>query len=299
MELSDYYPYGQPRVHDTYNGFDDRKGYIGKDYDINTELSYLEARYYNGKRGQFIGQDPMFWILPQELLIDPQQQNSYSYARGNPINGKDPSGLLTAIIPGTRYNKKDWSRTGKAKDFIKSVEKTFGEEARILFWSGKNNKNARENAANFLTKFISNYKFAKGEKLNIVGHSHGGNIGILTSQKTDRKIDTLVTLGTSIRSDYQPNYDMIDKHINAYSNIDPVQIVGGQAFGGLGLKGTVPGSTGSTFQVPVYYGFIPAGRKFDGAENVNVTIEAGFPGIHSNLWQNSGVWSKVSDLINN
>src|SRR3990167_10211694 len=98
LELTDYYPYGEQRVHDTYNGFDDRKGYIGKDYDINTELSYLEARYYNGKRGQFIGQDPMFWILPQELLIDPQQQNSYSYARGNPINGKDPSGKIVELV---------------------------------------------------------------------------------------------------------------------------------------------------------------------------------------------------------
>jgi murein DD-endopeptidase MepM/ murein hydrolase activator NlpD len=34
----------------------------------------------------------MFWKLPQELLIDPQQMNSYSYARNNPVNMKDPSG---------------------------------------------------------------------------------------------------------------------------------------------------------------------------------------------------------------
>ena len=37
----------------------------------------------------------MFWALPQEVLLDPQQMNSYSYARGNPISSSDPSGNLS------------------------------------------------------------------------------------------------------------------------------------------------------------------------------------------------------------
>jgi alpha-beta hydrolase superfamily lysophospholipase len=39
------------------------------------------------------------------------------------------------------------------------------------------------------------YKFAPGEKLNIIGHSHGGNIAAIYSDKSSaRKINNLITL---------------------------------------------------------------------------------------------------------
>ena len=79
-----------------------QRQYIGQIYDVDTGLNYLNARYYKSDIGQFISQDSMFWQLPQELLIDPQQQNSYSYARNNPILLKDPNGdfavLAAAVI---------------------------------------------------------------------------------------------------------------------------------------------------------------------------------------------------------
>jgi RHS repeat-associated protein len=31
---------------------------IGEEYDSETEFSYLNARYYQGSRGQFMSQDP-------------------------------------------------------------------------------------------------------------------------------------------------------------------------------------------------------------------------------------------------
>jgi peptidoglycan LD-endopeptidase CwlK len=61
-------------------------------YDEDTQLSYLNARYYTGARGQFISQDPEFWATSEEWLFDPQSQNAYSYARNNPINLTDPTG---------------------------------------------------------------------------------------------------------------------------------------------------------------------------------------------------------------
>jgi len=67
----------------------------------------LMARYYDGGRGQFLSQDPIFLAIanPNELkrlsqqqrrqvLADPQQLNSYSYARSNPLVYKDPTGLF-------------------------------------------------------------------------------------------------------------------------------------------------------------------------------------------------------------
>ncbi|MEX0931733.1 MAG: RHS repeat-associated core domain-containing protein, partial [Candidatus Paceibacterota bacterium] len=65
--------------------------YIGERYDEETELNYLNARYYESTRGQFLSQDSVFWELNQDLT-DPQSLNSYSYAENNPIVKSDPSG---------------------------------------------------------------------------------------------------------------------------------------------------------------------------------------------------------------
>lgn len=80
--------------------------YIGQYLDDATNLDYLNARYYDGGRGQFTSQDPVFLSIgsPTQLkqltqldlsdfLKDPQRQNSYNYGGGNPITNKDPSGL--------------------------------------------------------------------------------------------------------------------------------------------------------------------------------------------------------------
>jgi RHS repeat-associated protein len=65
-------------------------------------ISYLNARYYQGSRGQFLSQDPVFINLgvdkrTKEALADPQLQNSYSYGRNNPITLKDPDGAFVFI----------------------------------------------------------------------------------------------------------------------------------------------------------------------------------------------------------
>ena len=52
----DYYPYGGRRIN---SGTDtSSREFIGQYYDEDTELSYLNARYYDGARGQFTSQDP-------------------------------------------------------------------------------------------------------------------------------------------------------------------------------------------------------------------------------------------------
>jgi RHS repeat-associated protein len=58
----------------------------------------LQARYYDGSKGQFLSEDPVFW--GNQNILNPQSLNSYSYANDNPINRSDPSGLAT--VGGTR-----------------------------------------------------------------------------------------------------------------------------------------------------------------------------------------------------
>jgi RHS repeat-associated protein len=101
----DYYPYGSTRI-DT--GGTPERTYIGERYDPESGYNYLNARYYNGAIGKFISQDPVFRAIGNEaeiqektgfnmsaLLSDPQQLNSYSYARNNPIRYSDPTGNLS------------------------------------------------------------------------------------------------------------------------------------------------------------------------------------------------------------
>jgi RHS repeat-associated protein len=95
VQTLDYYPYGSQRI--ATGAFDEQRRFIGEEFDGDTEFSYLNARYYQSSRGQFMSQDPVFWEIGQTkdgkaVLANPQSLNSYSYSNGNPIIGKDPTG---------------------------------------------------------------------------------------------------------------------------------------------------------------------------------------------------------------
>ena len=64
-----------------------RYTYNGEDYDYNTGLQYLRARYYDTSVGSFISQDT---YLGQ--IISPLSQNRYTYCHNNPVMYDDPSG---------------------------------------------------------------------------------------------------------------------------------------------------------------------------------------------------------------
>lgn len=98
VQLADYHPYGSSRIDWQYSpDFDEQRKYIGQEFDRDSLMSYLNARYYNPAIAKFISQDPVFWeiALSQDgktVLSDPQAQNSYSYASSNPIVKSDPTG---------------------------------------------------------------------------------------------------------------------------------------------------------------------------------------------------------------
>ena len=284
-------------------------------YDTETELNYLNARYYNSAIGRFISEDPMFWSFDKAWLADPQNQNSYAYARNNPIGLSDPSGLLTAFFPGTWTESKNIS-----SNFISDFKNTFAKQGSgDNFWMPAqklyDNDASRQAVAQEFTDYLSTYQFAEGETLNVGGWSHGGNAAIISNNLYEGKIDNLVTLGTPVRADYSPDYSKIGSHYNAYSNLDVVQTLGGgQAYGStlkgaaLGaLQGSLFGTLGTLIGAGIgaYNGakeahgeFGPAGRTYSGAENVNVTWQSGKNPIsaHTNM-PNTSVWSKIDQKI--
>jgi RHS repeat-associated protein len=113
VQLLDYYPYGATRVSSSTYPTNEKRQYIGQYSDTGTGLNYLNARYFEGSRGQFTSQDPSFLAVgdtdqvrrlsnqtQQQFLTDPQQMNSYSYASDNPIVKKDPNGNNPYVIAG-------------------------------------------------------------------------------------------------------------------------------------------------------------------------------------------------------
>jgi len=96
-ELMDYFPFGGIRLDQKQGTFSEQRKFAGHEYDVDTGLSYMNARYYNSSIGRFISQDPVFIGLGSgqiEVLSDPQLLNSYSYARNNPLAYIDPDGHL-------------------------------------------------------------------------------------------------------------------------------------------------------------------------------------------------------------
>jgi|GEM_PF-3078214 len=102
-EAVDYKAFGSERSragsHESDYSFTDQER------DTETGLMYYDARYYDAELKRFTGVDPAVVRLGtvedefNQLLTDPQQQNTYTYVANNPIKYNDPSGeIIPAII---------------------------------------------------------------------------------------------------------------------------------------------------------------------------------------------------------
>ena len=76
--------------------------YVGEQYESETNLIFLRARYYDPATGRFIAKDPIPGIEK-----NPQSLNPYPYCNGNPVNYVDPTGkgieVLVPIIYGLSH----------------------------------------------------------------------------------------------------------------------------------------------------------------------------------------------------
>jgi RHS repeat-associated protein len=117
----DYFPYGGLRIDTKTNYGGVRNKYAGTVYDALSGLNYMQERYQQPSRGQFLSEDPTFLAIGtpkltaienringgaklddrqalQQFLSDPQLMNSYGYGRDNPIINKDPTGEVIPLV---------------------------------------------------------------------------------------------------------------------------------------------------------------------------------------------------------
>lgn len=83
IERSEYEPYGRRLS----PAPDDRVGFTGHVEDYNTNLTYMQQRYYDADVGQFLSIDP---VGPYDSPVT--QFNRYRYGSNNPYLFKDPDG---------------------------------------------------------------------------------------------------------------------------------------------------------------------------------------------------------------
>ncbi|USN87565.1 MAG: VCBS repeat-containing protein [Candidatus Nomurabacteria bacterium] len=94
----DYYPFGDTRIDNEYGDFRQHIQHSGHQKDDETGLIYQGARYYNSGIGRYTSQDPANLRNPAQFLYDPQQLNTYAYARNNPLKYIDPTGEKIELV---------------------------------------------------------------------------------------------------------------------------------------------------------------------------------------------------------
>jgi RHS repeat-associated protein len=99
VQTLDYYPYGATRINSTSGNYPGAgRQYVNRLAD-QSSLDYLQNRYYDSARAQFITQDTTFLGDTKEMdLKNPQSLNSYSYANDNLIANKDANGNFSIAI---------------------------------------------------------------------------------------------------------------------------------------------------------------------------------------------------------
>jgi RHS repeat-associated protein len=262
-----YYPYGQENTV-TPNGQPKFGTYFR---DTGTGLDYANQRYYAPGFGRFMTVDPSpgssrgVW-------------NQYAYVGGDPINRNDPSGLLTVIIGGTVLNpfadsNAAWGQPGTP--FNESVSRFFGEKAVVYEWSGKLFDRIFSGALG-LRDFINAHTFRPGEKLNIIAHSHGGNVVKAYTGMDSRFIDTFITLGTPQRSDFKIFRWRVGTYLNVYSKHDWIQKSGG----------------------PWYFFLMPfAGRTDRSAINIGIDRAYGLGQVGHSELHTPEVWCEMEQWL--
>ena len=70
-----------------------RQHFTGYEHDGETGLDFAQARYYSSQYGRYTSPDP---FAGSATIADPQTFNRYVYFGNNPVNGVDPSGMMSS-----------------------------------------------------------------------------------------------------------------------------------------------------------------------------------------------------------
>ncbi|HRH40125.1 MAG TPA: RHS repeat-associated core domain-containing protein [Pyrinomonadaceae bacterium] len=114
-----------------------RKKYTGYERDIESNLDYAQARYYNSSHGRFTSVDP---LTASASIKNPQTFNRYSYGLNSPYKFTDPLGLKAATPE--EIEKWRWSTFWSA---VYGIDGNYDKEGKAQQQTNQQN-NQRGNA---------------------------------------------------------------------------------------------------------------------------------------------------------
>ena len=304
----EYVPFGEVFIEERNSIWNTPYLFNAKEFDEETGLYYYGARYYDPRLSLWISVDPISNYDPRnsENYLDGEHNggvvnhynlNSYIYCYQSPVKLSDPDGRQVIAVHGTFSTNQTWQ---DKEGINRYTHKTFGNNTyRYGFnWSGGNYASMRTTAARELVQYAINERktLSNREPLTIVGHSHGGNVGIeainmmVNMHEFDDVQINLLTINTPVRNDYQLSKNALQRvtHINVYDTKDPVQVNGGninhpEEFSIYKEPTLIDGLVGE---------FGPAGRVFKNADK-NISVDNPQPFIK---WR--GFKSKKGDFHN-
>ncbi len=170
----------------------------------------LQARYYDGSKGEFLSEDPVFWgkqSIPDPqaptswrtagnasnsayantqqkgnptsgwsdaYMRDPQQQNSYSYSRDNPINYSDATGLWGVFLTGGAGAEGGLGEGGAAS-LQSGIGFTIGDSTKEL---GAFSSYGGLVGGPFQSTTVEGNKGIKNSPYGVLGANAGVNVGV-------------------------------------------------------------------------------------------------------------------------
>lgn len=105
LESNDYAPFGTLPY--STSSIDQDYKFAGQEKDRENNLQYFINRYYSPSLARFMSLDPMLLKDALKFLNNPQNLNSYSYGRNNPLINIDPNGLETKVFI-EKDNTRSW-----------------------------------------------------------------------------------------------------------------------------------------------------------------------------------------------
>jgi len=226
-------PYGEKEVA---SGDGTEYGFTDKAEDVSTGLKYFGARFYDAEVGRWLNQDPAR-----------HGSNWFVYCNDNPLNAIDPDGKRTYFVNGIN-NDKPSGPPDYASAFANELAERGVEDVRTF--GAYNNESGLKGTlegvskvtkemnnidvystqlANQIQNDLKNDPLAKGEQLNIVGYSGGGQVALNAGAKLEgiAKVDNVVLIGSPISEVFSSNIGHVT---SIWSGLDPLSWNVGWAF---------------------------------------------------------------------
>jgi RHS repeat-associated protein len=275
IEAEDYDAWGVLMAGRSYlSGVGAKEGYTGKERDAETGLDYFGARYYLGAIGRWGGVDALTDQYPS--------WSPYTYVLNSPLRLVDPRGLDTWAVHGTYSSASSgWcppsQESCSAGESYAALWQEFLEDdgdlhlfewgdPNIIFPDLEKDNNHHvsrvEAAIRLVLEILQAYNENPEMAINIIGHSHGGNVAIIAAnilyEVYGIQLDNLVVLGTPQRDEYSLIPDAAKNFVSVFNYLDVVQTSGGNI-------------TESLYYLPSIGEIGPARRIQPLATNLNVS----------------------------